>query len=135
MTSPATEPASGGAPPPARIDFPDGLVGLPALVHHELRAVPDTALFELVSLDDPEMGFIAARAEDVRPGMTDALRRRSVLGDAESLLVLLAVHGEPATVTANLAGPVAVDTGKGTARQLVLEDPEYPLRAPVAELL
>ncbi len=134
MTSPALQPTPGPEPEPAEIVFAEGLVGLPDLVRHQLRSVAETALFELVSLDDPDMGFIAARAEDVRPGMTDALRRRSLLGETESLLVLLAVHGEPATVTANLAGPVAIDLDAATGRQLVLEDPEYPLRAPIAEL-
>lgn len=121
-------------PEPTEIVFPEGLVGLPNLIHHQLRLIPDTELFELVSLDDPAMGFVAARADGVRPGMTEALRARQLINDAETLIVLLAVHGEPATVTANLAGPVAIDAEGATARQLVLEDPEFSLREPVAEL-
>ncbi len=119
---------------PTEIRFPEGLVGLPQLVRHELRLIPDTELFELTSLDDPAMGFIAAKADGVRPGMTEALRQKQLISPDETLLVLLAVHGEPAAVTANLAGPVAIHPEQATARQLVLEDPDYPLREPVAEL-
>lgn len=117
----------------AEIDFPDGLVGLPALVRHRLSAVPDTALYEIVSNDDPAIGFIAAPADDVRPGTTDRLRERGLIGEGEWVLAILAVHGEPPAVTANLAGPLVIDMVKATARQLVVEDPEFPLQAPVSE--
>ena len=117
----------------AEIVFPDGLVGLPDLVRHRFSAVPDSALYEFASEDDPTMGFIAASADSVKPGTTDLLRRRGLIGEGEWVLAILAVHGEPPAVTANLAGPLVVDVDSATARQLVLEDPEFPLQAPVAE--
>jgi flagellar assembly factor FliW len=117
----------------AQITFPDGLVGLPALTRHRLSAVPDSALYELVSDDDPAMGFIAAPADNVKPGMTDRLRERGLVNAGEWVLAILAVHGEPPGVTANLAGPLVVDLDSATARQLVLEDPDFPLQAPVSE--
>jgi flagellar assembly factor FliW len=117
----------------AEIVFPDGLVGLPALVNHRLTAVPDTALYEIVSNDDPAIGFIAATADNVKPGTTDLLRERGLVGEGEWVLAILAVHGEPPSITANLAGPLVIDVGKATARQLVIEDPEFPLQAPVSK--
>jgi flagellar assembly factor FliW len=117
----------------AEIVFPDGLVGLPALVRHRLSAVPETALYEIVSDDDPAIGFIAATADSVRPGSTDRLRERGLVGEGEWVLAILAVHGEPPAITANLAGPLVIDMQKATARQLVIEDPEFPLQAPVSE--
>jgi flagellar assembly factor FliW len=117
----------------AKIVFSDGLVGLPSLVHHRLNAVPETALYEMVSEDDPTIGFIAASADNVKPGTTDRLRERGLIAEGEWVLAILAVHGEPPAITANLAGPLVVDTQKATARQLVIEDPEFPLQAPVSE--
>jgi len=119
--------------PAAEIVFPDGLVGLPALTRHNLSAVPDSALYELVSKDDPAIGFIAAVADRVKPGMTDELRTRGLVNAGEWVLAILAVHGEPPAITANLAGPIIVDLDRATARQLVLEDPEFPLQAHVEE--
>jgi hypothetical protein len=116
----------------AEIVFPDGLVGLPALVRHRFHAVPDTSLYELTSEDDPTMGFIATWADSVKPGMTDLLRERGLVSEGEWVLAILALHGEPPTITANLAGPLVVDMDKATARQLVIEDPEFPLQVPVA---
>jgi hypothetical protein len=79
------------------------------------------------------MGFIAASADSVKPGTTDLLRQRGLVDDGEWVLAILAVHGEPPAVTANLAGPLVVNMDSATARQLVLEDPEFPLQSPVAE--
>jgi len=119
--------------PPAELVFPDGLVGLPQLIRHSLSTVPDSALFELVSRDDPAFGFILAPADQIKPGVTDRLRSRQLVAESEWVLAILAVHGEPPAVTANLAGPIVIDLEKATARQLVLEDPEFPLQIPVAE--
>ena len=119
--------------PPAKITFPEGLVGLPGLVRHALVSVPDSALWELMSEDDPSMGFIAAAADSVKPGTTASLKERGLVAEGEWVLAILAVHGEPPTVTANLAGPLVLNMSTATARQLVLEDPEFPLQAPVAE--
>jgi flagellar assembly factor FliW len=119
--------------PAAEIVFPDGLVGLPTLVRHKLSIVPDTALYEIISDDDPTMGFILATADSVKPGTSDRLRERGLVNEGEWVLVTLAVHGEPPAITANLAGPLVIDMEKATARQLIVEDPEFPLQVPVSE--
>ncbi len=117
----------------AEIVFPDGLVGLPSLIHHRLTAVPETALYEIVSSDDPTIGFIAASADNVKPGASGHLRALGLVNEGEWVLAILAVHGEPPAVTANLAGPLVIDMAKATARQLVVEDPDFPLQAPVSK--
>ena len=119
--------------PPAEIVFADGLVGLPSLTKHRLSAVPDSGLYELVSDDDPSIGFITVPVDSVRPGTSDRLRKRGLIEEGEWVLAILAVHGEPPSVTANLAGPLVVDMKNAKARQLVVEDPEFPLQAPVTE--
>jgi hypothetical protein len=98
-----------------------------------MAAVPETSLYEIVSVDDPMIGFIAASADNVKPGTTDRLRERGLVAEGEWVLVILAVHGEPPGITANLAGPLVIDTEKATARQLIVEDPDFPLQVPVAE--
>ena len=60
--------------------------------------------------------------------------KRGLIAEGEWVLAILAVHGEPPAITANLAGPLVIDMATATARQLVLEDPEFPLQLPVAEL-
>jgi flagellar assembly factor FliW len=59
--------------------------------------------------------------------MSGELAGRGLTAEGAEVLVLLAVHGDPPAVTANLAGPLVIEDGLG--RQLVLEDPTFPLRA------
>lgn len=117
---------------PARLAFPDGLVGLPELVRFAREPIDGTVFHELISLDDPTFRFAAAGADDVRPGISADLTERGLVPEGAEVLVLLAVHGDPPSVTANLAGPLVIEDGVG--RQLILEDPAFPLRAPVAGL-
>jgi hypothetical protein len=109
------------------------MIGLPDVRELQATTIAGGQFVELVARDVPGLGWLAASAEDVRPGMTAALRAIGRLDQDELLLTLLASHGEPAVVTANLAGPIAVQPD-GSARQLVLEVPGYEVRAPVGHL-
>ncbi len=111
----------------AELNFPAGIIGLPNLVHFMVRPI-DGPLVELMSLEDPDFGFLAISGEIVRPGITELLGLRDLVSDDEEILVVLSIHGEPPVVTANLAGPIVV-AADGIARQLVVEDSELPLRA------
>lgn len=116
---------------PTSLSLPDGLVGLPGLVRFEAHPVDDSDLVELVSLDDPAFVVAAVPLGAIRPAVLDELRGRGLAQAADTVLVFLSVHGDPAQVTANLAGPIVLDAG-GRGRQLVLEGPLFPLRDPVA---
>ena len=115
---------------PTRLDLPDGLVGLPAARSFDVRPFQPDGLMELVSLDDPGLGFVAAPAETIRKGYSAELVAAGFAEATATVLVLLAVHGDPPSVTANLAGPLVVAPG-GSGRQLVLEGAQFPLHEPV----
>jgi flagellar assembly factor FliW len=117
---------------PDVLDLPDGLVGLPEVRRLAVRALDDTPF---VMLEDEGAGFAAAAAlaDDVRPGITAALVDDGTVGPGRLVLVLLAAHGDPPQVTANLAGPLVLDPLTGSTTQLVLEGDAYPLRAPVGQ--
>jgi hypothetical protein len=113
--------------------LPDGMVGLPQVHQLDVEVIAGGQFVELLAHEVPGLGWLAASAEDIRPGMTEALRASGRIDPTDVLLVLLASHGEPAEVTANLAGPVVV-ASDGSAWQIVLEDPQYELRARVGRL-
>lgn len=114
-----------------QLTLPDGLVGLPNLTRFTIEPVDDGPLLEIVSTDEPGFGFLAMAGEIVRPGLGALLVTRGLATRDDEILVVLSIHGDPPTVTANLAGPIVVSVA-GSARQLVVEDPGLPLRAPVA---
>jgi hypothetical protein len=118
---------------PPVLALADGLVGLPDTTTLDVFPIADGDFVELIDRDEPALGWLAAAADDVRPGMTEGLRKAGRITADEVLLVLLASHGEPPVVTANLAGPLAIGPD-GEARQLVLEGPGYELRARLTRL-
>jgi len=118
---------------PPVLTLPEGLVGLPDVHEVDVLPIAGGEFLELIARDERGLGWLAAAADDVRPGMTRALVESGRIAADEALIVLLASHGEPAVVTANLAGPIAVSP-TGFARQLVLEDPTYDLRARLGRL-
>ena len=113
----------------SELTFPDGLVGLPDLVRFAVHPL-DGGVVELQSLDAPEFGVLAIAGELVRPGYGALLVERELAARDDEILVVLSIHGEPAAVTANLAGPIIV-TADGTGRQIVVEDSDLSVRAPV----
>lgn len=118
---------------PSHLLLPRGLVGLPDVRSLESVPIAGGQFVELLDPEDPSLGWLAAAADDVRPGMSAALRATGRLGADDVLLVLLASHGDPAVVTANLAGPLVV-APDGETHQLVLEDSHYELRARLGRL-
>jgi flagellar assembly factor FliW len=115
----------------AGLTLPDGLVGLPALTGFSLESVDDGPLVDLISTDDPDFRFTVVPSDDVRPDLRPALIERALASAGDTILVLLSVHGEPPSLTANLAGPI-VAGADGVGRQVVIEDPAFPVRASLA---
>jgi hypothetical protein len=118
---------------PSLLRLPDGLIGIPDLRFLDAVPIAGGQFLELLARDEPGLGWLAASAEDVRPGMTATLRATGRVEPDEILIVLLASHGDPAVVTANLAGPLAV-SADGDTRQIVLEEPSFELRARLGRL-
>lgn len=116
---------------PHRILLSAGLVGLPGLRRFELRRLAEIGLLELACLDEPGFAVLVMPLAEIAPDRLERLRERGLVQPEENVLVLLAAHGEPPSVTANLAGPIVVGR-RGRGRQLVVEDPAFPLRAPLA---
>ncbi len=146
---PATQPGPAGAPDapllappspgsatssplPSQIELPAGLIGLPELRRFRLRLLERGDLLELACLDERSFVVLAVLLHKIAPGRLERLFELGLVDPDEAVLVLLAAHGEPPTVTANLAGPIVVGPA-GVARQLVIEDPAFPLRAPLGE--
>jgi hypothetical protein len=118
---------------PPVVTLAEGLLGLPDTKTLDVCPIADGDFVELIDRDEPALGWLAAAADDVRPGMTADLCAAGHITADDVLLVLLASHGDPPVVTANLAGPIAV-APDGAARQLVLEGPGYALRAHLTRL-
>jgi flagellar assembly factor FliW len=113
-------------PPPGlapHVDFAlapvDGADGLFAL-----RAVDDEAL--RLYLIDPQSVL-----SEYAPVLTDEQVADLALGSADDAMILVVAHPSSDGVSVNLLAPVVVNRTTGAAAQVILEDQDYPLRAPL----
>jgi len=118
--------------------FDEGLIGCPDWRHFTLE--PDAAgpaIQLLRSLDEPEVALYVSDPFTILPeyefevGDTDSsLLELSDPGDA-LVLVILTARDDPASVTANLLGPLVVNIRTGRGRQLVLAESGYSAQHPI----
>jgi flagellar assembly factor FliW len=119
--------------------FATGLAGFPdcsrfLVMDHDR----DTPLKWLQGVDRPELAFLVVEPEQIMPsyevevpeqilknlGWSDDIKPADV-----AVFVILNVSGD--ALFANLRAPIIVNIGNRNAFQLILDDPEVPLRYPV----
>jgi flagellar assembly factor FliW len=134
------------------LTFPHGLLGFDDMRRFALVDTHDSGLYYwLQSLDDPGLAFLTAVPWPFFPGYEFELpdADRDALGLVEPapgtnpeeiptmVLCLLTVDpgdapGGPHEITANLLGPLVINTDARIGRQVVLVDGDFTTRAPLA---
>jgi flagellar assembly factor FliW len=94
----------------------------------------------LQSLDDPELAFVTIPPHslglDYAPPIPEAIKHELKIGQEkklEILLILTIPEGRPEDMTANLLGPIIINSEERLARQVVLDPNKYDLCWPVFE--
>ena len=129
------------SPEPAATDLPElrfdsGLLGFPD-AHRFLLVELDEqgSVFELRSVDEPDLGFVAVAPGPYFPEYAPELDEPTVaqlaLSDADDalLLALVTLPGDGSEASANLLAPVVVNRHSRQACQTVLSGQDHPLRA------
>lgn len=123
---------------PELLEFSTPIPGFPDERVFAVSALdPAGVLYALRSTATPGLRFVLADPEvffaDYRPSVAAIdVAALGVLDDERVvLLVIVTVSDGLADATANLLAPIVISTVRGTAMQLVLEDPDLPLRAPL----
>ena len=120
------------------IDLVHPLPGFPD--HHRFALVQlDDAgvLCQLRSLDDPTLRFLVvppmAFFPEYAPVVGDDVVDDLEIVDADDVVVLLVLNAGDSltTTTANLLAPVVVNTATRRASQVILDDPDLPIAAPL----
>lgn len=128
----------------------EGMPDIPVIeLLHPMPGFPDELRFALVRLDDDGllMGFRSLSRDDLQflvvpptpffpdyaPEIDDAVVDELGIGSADDVLLLLVLRaGESlAGTTANLRAPIVVNTANRRASQVILDDAELPLSAPL----
>jgi len=99
------------------------------LAHHE-----KTPFMWFQSIDDGAIAFVVINPQVVK------LDYEPVIGDDDvelleiaslediTLMAIVTIRSNPVTVSANLRAPIVINSRKRLAKQIVLENPEYPIQ-------
>ena len=123
------------------IDFGPGILGFPDSPRFVLFEMPGEADYLwLQSTSEPDLAFLITRPWDFFPDyeidVADELASEIGLEDPvdSEVFLLLTVDradGEPVGLTANLLGPIVINTRTRMGRQFVLDNTEYRTREPL----
>jgi flagellar assembly factor FliW len=121
------------------ITLPRGIIGFPDEKQYVLlKHQPESPLFWLQSVTNPDLAFVVVTPGlfkpdyrvPVGPPLLEALGAQSP--DEIQVYVLVTVpQGHPERMTANLKGPLLVNTGSHLGQQVVVDDPDYPVKYPL----
>ncbi len=117
------------------ISFPNGVLGFPDSTNYVLINTDDNSPLKwLQSLDDPALAFVVTNPNLFKPDyIIDAYRKdlKDInVQEAEDVLILVivTVPNDPSKMTANLKGPILINTQNRMAKQLVIDNNEYEIK-------
>ena len=126
---------------PGEILFSEGLIGCEDWRRFVLLECGEPGPVGLLQcLDDPDVGFLVADPYEIVDGyrfeVSDADREAVGLGHSDDAVVLctLIVRQDPVEVTANLLGPLLINSTTGRGVQVVLSGSEYSTRQVIASI-
>lgn len=122
------------------VTFPEGLLGFrdfKRYAFHEPAGAP--ALMWMQSVEVPELGFVVTDPRIFKPDYRvrvapEQLEGIEITDAAEAQVwVILTIPANPEEMTANLQGPLVINTERRLGAQVVLNDPDVTTKFPVLE--
>lgn len=120
------------------VTFPEGIPGFERCKRYGLVAMAEEAPFlRLLSIDEPAVGFVILDPtqlwEDYDPEVgSEDVEGLDVRDATEVEIYCIVTLSEQADlVTANLKGPIAINTRSMVARQIILMDDRYHTKHPL----
>lgn len=109
------------------LEIPDGLLGFPDCTRYALIAAEESGVYAwLQATDHADLSFLvmvpAPFFPDYEPDISEADCAALELVDPDDAQILCLVTIQESMVTANLLGPVVLNTANRRARQVVLAD-------------
>jgi len=124
----------------AVISVPGGLIGFSdqeryVIIEHK----PESPFFWFQAVDRPDLAFVIANPFAFKPdydlNLSEDILADLGIEDPEDMVVYVIMtipHGRPQDMTANLLGPLIINTKSRIVRQIILDDSEYSHRYPIS---
>lgn len=117
------------------IEFPNGLIGFPEIRRFILMDYKDTSLKWLQAIDDPDIAFIVTQPMELFPDFSvkveNSIKNLLDIKNEEDVVTLAILRVEEENVTANLQGPLVINSLNKRGVQMVVEDPRYSCKTPL----
>lgn len=117
------------------ITFERGILGFPDLKRYALIDLdPSSPLKYLQSLEDENIGFVVTNPIIFKPDYEIKIKRNDLeelgVNNPKHILSLVIVHvpKNPNEMTANLKGPIVINSHLRKGKQLVLDQTDYELK-------
>lgn len=115
--------------------FPEGILGFAEIKRYAVMQNPNGGPFQwLHAVEQPSLAFVVCDPLLVCPEYKISVRKDDLrtikLDDISTgvVLVIITIPRDPKEMTANLQGPVIFNPIEKLAKQIVLNDPTYPVR-------
>ncbi len=127
-------------PDESLITFPDGIIGFRDATRFVIFECGDDGIFKwLQSCDKPELAFVICEASLIKPDYQVMIgeKEREVLKldnlEDGAVCLILIIPDNPQEATANLLGPIVMNSESRIGMQLVLVNPDYSARYRIFE--
>ncbi len=118
------------------INFPNGLIGFPETRRFILMDYKDTTLKWLQAVDDPDVAFIVTPPfelfPDYYPQIDKSTKEFLDINDDDDLVTLAILRVDGESVTANLQGPLLINSLSKKGVQAVVEDERFSCKTPLS---
>ena len=120
------------------IHFPKGMIGFPDVKRYILMDYKDTLLKWLQSVDEKDVAFIVVPVFEFFPDYSvkidNSTRDFLEIKNEEDIIILTVLRVEGDNVTANLQGPLVMNSINKRGLQVVNEDDRFSCQTPLKYL-
>jgi flagellar assembly factor FliW len=120
------------------IHFPNGMIGFPDVKRYILMDYKDTLLKWLQAVDAPHVAFIVVQPSDFFPDYSyqieSSIKDFLEVEKEEDIIILTILRVEGDSVTANLQGPLVINSMNKRGIQTVNEDAHFSCKTPLTSL-
>ena len=122
------------------IEFLVGPYGFEELTEYTLLVEEDSPFFWLQSISDPDLAFLVSEPwnfyEDYGFNLADQVKEKLQLENKEQVFVVNMItvpNDEPEKMTMNLKAPIIINKDDRLAKQIILEETDYPVKYDLME--
>lgn len=121
------------------LHFPEGVIGFHSIKRFVLLGKENQLVMWLQAVDNPKIAFIVVNPflfeADYNPKLTEEDLQFLQIEDSSDLhiLAIIVVPEDPQKMTANMLGPIVINTKKKIGKQVILLEGNHSVKHPIVK--